>query len=138
MQSKSHPIDQYVGARLRLRRRALNISQTDLALRLGLTFQQIQKYERGANRISASKLYALARLLRVEPGWFFDGLPPTDSGQGCDVIETQARRAVQALISTPEGFALAQFLSVMPRDRRRRVLALMSALVDLSPDQDAA
>ena len=69
-----NPIDIHVGLQVRLRRKALKISQEKLAEALGLTFQQVQKYERGANRISASKLYEIARALRVSIAWFFEGL----------------------------------------------------------------
>jgi transcriptional regulator with XRE-family HTH domain len=66
--------DLFVGSRVRARRRELRMSQTALADGLGLTFQQVQKYERGANRISASKLYEIAGLLEVPVAYFFDGL----------------------------------------------------------------
>src|ERR1700750_3211772 len=69
-----NPIDIHVGLQVRLRRKELKISQEKLAETLDLTFQQVQKYERGANRISASKLYEIARTLRVPIGWFFEGL----------------------------------------------------------------
>ncbi len=62
---KPHPVDMHVGARVRMRRTLLGMSQTTLAEALGLTFQQVQKYERGANRISSSRLYDLARVLDV-------------------------------------------------------------------------
>lgn len=68
-----HPVDVHVGAQLRLRRVYMGFSQVRLAKALGLTFQQIQKYERGVNRISASKLFELAVLLDVPVGFFFDG-----------------------------------------------------------------
>lgn len=69
------PIDVCIGSRLRLRRLALGFSQETLARALGITFQQIQKYERGTNRIFASRLFHLARVLRVPIGYFFQGLP---------------------------------------------------------------
>ncbi len=69
-----HPIDVHVGSRVRLRRTLLGLSQTQLGEKLGLTFQQIQKYERGANRISASRLYQMTRILDVPVSYFFDGL----------------------------------------------------------------
>src|SRR5271154_1993055 len=69
-----NPVDLHVGARIRLRRRMQGVSQERLAEALGLTFQQVQKYERGANRVSASKLYEIARALHVPVGWFFEGL----------------------------------------------------------------
>lgn len=70
-----NPVDIHVGARVRLRRTLLGMSQERLGEALGLTFQQVQKYERGANRIGASRLYDLARALQVPVGFFFDDLP---------------------------------------------------------------
>ncbi len=69
------PIDAHVGARLRQRRTLLGMSQTDLGDALGLTFQQVQKYERGATRISASRLFDLSRVLDVPLEYFFDDMP---------------------------------------------------------------
>ncbi len=69
------PIDVHVGARLRQRRTLLGMNQTDLGDALGLTFQQVQKYENGANRISASRLFALSRVLDVPVEYFFDDMP---------------------------------------------------------------
>ena len=86
---RPHPVDVHVGARLRLRRIYLGFSQARLAKALGLTFQQIQKYERGANRISASKLFELAVLLDVPVGFFFDGA----EGTVADLFENQTNRS---------------------------------------------
>ena len=69
-----HPIDVYVGSRVRRRRTLLGLNQTQLGEKLGITFQQIQKYENGANRISASRLYQMTRILDVPVSFFFDGL----------------------------------------------------------------
>jgi transcriptional regulator with XRE-family HTH domain len=74
------PIDVHVGARVRLRRTLLGMSQEKLGEALGLTFQQVQKYERGVNRIGASRLFDLARVLDVPIGFFFDDLPDTVGG----------------------------------------------------------
>ena len=68
------PVDVHVGRRLRLRRTLLNISQEQLAVSVGVTFQQIQKYERGTNRVSASRIYDLARVLGVEISFFFEDI----------------------------------------------------------------
>ena len=68
------PIDVHVGARIRTRRHELGISQEKLAAAIGVTFQQTQRQERGSNRVSASALYKIAVTLRVEPGYFFEGL----------------------------------------------------------------
>ncbi|HMB76303.1 MAG TPA: helix-turn-helix transcriptional regulator, partial [Kiloniellaceae bacterium] len=73
-----HPVDIYVGGRVRLRRTYLGYSQEKLGQALGLTFQQIQKYERGLNRISSSKLYELSKLLEVPVAFFFEGMEDAD------------------------------------------------------------
>src|SRR3954447_22631788 len=70
-----NPIDRHVGLRIRLRRKELGISQERLAESIGLTFQQVQKYERAANRVSASKLWEVARALNTSISYFYDGLP---------------------------------------------------------------
>lgn len=70
-----HPVDLHVGRRLRQRRTLLDLSQQALGAHLGLSFQQVQKYEGGGNRISASRLYLLAQILNVPVGYFFEGLP---------------------------------------------------------------
>lgn len=75
-----HPVDRFVGRRVSEKRISLGYNQTDLGNALGLTFQQIQKYEKGANRVSASKLWAMAKFLKVDIGYFFDGLPAGDPG----------------------------------------------------------
>ncbi len=73
-------IDKHVGQRLRWRRRELNLSQEKLGELLGLTFQQIQKYERGANRISAGRLYEISRVLETTIPYFYDGAPSLEGG----------------------------------------------------------
>jgi transcriptional regulator with XRE-family HTH domain len=69
------PVDVYVGSRLRLRRNLLGLSQEQLGTASNLTFQQIQKYERGANRMGASRLYQLAKILNISAAWFFEEMP---------------------------------------------------------------
>src|SRR5580704_19098396 len=71
-----HPIDVHVGSRVRLRRNMLGLSQEKLGEAIGLTFQQVQKYERGANRIGASRLHELSRVLDVPVSFFFDDMDP--------------------------------------------------------------
>lgn len=71
---KPHPVDIHVGQRLRLRRNMLGMSQDDLGKQVGITFQQIQKYERGTNRISASRIWEFAGILGVPEDYFFEGL----------------------------------------------------------------
>lgn len=74
MADNRNPVDIYVGGRLRLKRTLAGFSQERLGDRVGLTFQQIQKYEKGANRISASRMFQFARVLDVAPAWFFEGI----------------------------------------------------------------
>src|SRR5262249_54402351 len=71
------PIDKHVGGQLRLRRAQIGMTQSDLGGKLGLSFQAVQKYETGENRISASRLYQLSRVLEVQMGYFFEGLEGT-------------------------------------------------------------
>jgi transcriptional regulator with XRE-family HTH domain len=126
----AHPVDLYVGARLRIRRKVLGLSQTQLADALGITFQQIQKYERGANRISASKLYEAARLLQSPVSYFFEGLDETAQNS---VDDDFAQRMTQ-FVATPEGLELAGlFPRLGDRRLRRRVVDLVKAMVDDEP-----
>jgi len=75
------PVDVHVGSRIKLRRQILKVSQTELADALGLSFQQIQKYENGSNRISASRLHDVAKVLKTPPGWFFEGATAAEIGE---------------------------------------------------------
>ena len=99
---RAHHIDIHVGARVRTRRTALKISQQELAGHLNLTFQQVQKYERGANRISASKLYGIAKVFKVKVETFFEGLPDTE-GDGSVTNEIAAfnQQAVEIAQAVP-------------------------------------
>src|SRR5262249_12212554 len=71
----ARPVDEYVGARIRFRRNLLRISQTEMANRIGVTFQQVQKYEKGVNRIGSSRLMQICDALEVTPDWLFEGAP---------------------------------------------------------------
>jgi transcriptional regulator with XRE-family HTH domain len=122
-----NPVDVHVGLQVRLRRKELKISQERLAEALGLTFQQVQKYERGTNRISASKLYEIARFLQVPIGWFFEGLGVT---AGAPCAEAQAGFA-HSFLTTQEGIDLANLFPKVRRRRvRRRLVDLVRAMVD--------
>lgn len=99
-ESRPSPIDVHVGSRIRLRRTLLGMSQERLGEALGLTFQQVQKYERGVNRVGASRLFDLARVLDVPISFFFDDMPePLAREYG----GTAVRRAV-GFSETQEGF----------------------------------
>jgi len=96
----ANPIDVHVGNRVRIRRTLLGLSQTELGDALGLTFQQVQKYERGANRIGASRLYDLTRILGVQIGYFFDEL--SESAQAASPSEV-AKGNVTAVTDDADG-----------------------------------
>ncbi|WP_439813900.1 helix-turn-helix domain-containing protein [Zavarzinia sp. CC-PAN008] len=109
-------VDVHVGQRLRERRLGLGMSQSALAEKIGLTFQQVQKYERGANRLSASVLYEVASVLDVPISFFFDGL---GDGPVKPVEDARAERSV---------LVLARAIRDLPQDQRTSLTALVSAL----------
>jgi transcriptional regulator with XRE-family HTH domain len=131
-----NPVDLHVGARIRLRRRMQGVSQEKLADALGLTFQQVQKYERGANRVSASKLYEIAAALRAPVSYFFDGLADPASDQGVEQRPSD-EQTVHTFLMTAEGLELARLFPGLSRGRvRRRFLDLMRALTGADDVED--
>ncbi|MFT4077511.1 MAG: helix-turn-helix transcriptional regulator [Asticcacaulis sp.] len=124
-----NPVDIHVGARVRSRRKAMGLSQEALAETLGLTFQQVQKYERGANRISASKLYEISRTLKVPLAFFYDGY--TDTPADPDFVESASERSVNDFLTTAEGIELsAVFPKLKSAAQRRKILELVRTLAD--------
>jgi transcriptional regulator with XRE-family HTH domain len=109
-----------------MRRKAMGLSQTQLAESVGITFQQLQKYERGANRVSASKLYGMAVTLQTSVSWFFEGMPSLDSTG--DAAADQHTRSVQRFMASEEGVELATLIPRLPAHQRRQVLALAKIL----------
>jgi transcriptional regulator with XRE-family HTH domain len=131
----AHPVDIHVGAQLRMHRRQIGASQSDLAAALGLTFQQVQKYERGATRISASMLFAAAGFLKIPIETFFHGLP--SNAGAVDVVAIARTTQIGAFLTTPEGFELASLLPRLPSRRRREILAFVRALAEAAPQTPA-
>ena len=127
-----NPIDIHVGRRVRQRRKTLGVTQERLAEDLGLTFQQVQKYERGANRVSASKLYEIARSLRTSIGYFFEGLAdPSTAHDTPGMAEPSTEQFVTEFLMTPEGLELAEMFPKIKKARvRRRVLDLVRSMVE--------
>jgi transcriptional regulator with XRE-family HTH domain len=124
-----NPVDIHVGSRLRLRRKLLGLSQSDLGDALKLTFQQVQKYERGSNRVSASKLYEAAKMLKAPVSYFFEGYGDDTEGE-CEK-GSRAEQAVNAFLTTAEGIELAQaFPSVQSSKHRRKILDLVRSLAE--------
>jgi len=129
-----NPVDRHVGLRIRLRRKELGVSQERLAESIGLTFQQVQKYERAANRVSASKLWEMARALKTSVAYFYEGL-----GDPAAVnAENDSRDTVHDFLLTPEGMELATLFPRVRRARvRRRLLDLVRTMAEESEVEDA-
>ena len=128
--STINPTDKYVGSRLRMRRLMLDMSQTNIADALGLTFQQVQKYERGSNRISASRLQHLSQILQVPVPFFFEGAPAASAGR---VAKTPADDPsyVADFLATSEGLDLVKaFVSIEDPELRRAIVRLVQALAE--------
>jgi transcriptional regulator with XRE-family HTH domain len=107
-----HPVDRHVGALIRAHRRAAGVSQEELGKAIGLTFQQVQKYETGENRISASKLVEVARTLNVPISALFDGLDTGPDGENLIVRFTALRDAspfMQAAVELPDAIRAELF-----------------------------
>lgn len=119
-------IDKKVGQRVRSRRLEIGMSQEKLAEILGVTFQQVQKYEKGVNRIAVSRLFDIANALEMSAGRFFEGLEPATPG----VAEGRTEYVADAL-ATPEGAQLmALFASIKSQKVRRRVVDLVRTLAE--------
>jgi Predicted transcriptional regulators len=120
-----NPIDRHVGLRIRMRRKELGISQERLAESIGLTFQQVQKYERAANRVSASKLWEMSRALNTSISYFYEGLSDTPEPAGSNL----PRETVQDFLMTAEGLELASSFPKIPQGRlRRKILDLVRVM----------
>ena len=123
---KPNPIDIHVGGRVRLRRMMLGMSQEKLGEQLGITFQQIQKYEKGTNRIGASRLQNIATVLSVPVGFFFDGAPG-NSGSGS--ADSKSGSYVVDFLSSSEGLQLNRaFVRIADSKVRRRIVDLVRSL----------
>ena len=128
MKSPLNSVDVYVGARLRMRRAMLGMSQSKLGAILGVTFQQIQKYEKGVNRISASRLKHAAGVFDVDVDWFYEGGPAEHSGQP-GWAEGGSRPLDVQFLSTTEGFKLNRaFTRIRDPKVRRKIIDLVESL----------
>ena len=128
---RASSVDHHVGARVRMRRKLIGVSQDQLAGALKLTFQQVQKYERGENRISASTLFRIAALLGTDVSYFFDGLPDPVESTTPDRPGAQADRTVQTFLQTAEGLQLAElFPRIAPGRVRRGIVDLVKVMAE--------
>lgn len=125
-----NPTDKHVGARVRMRRMMLNMSQEKLGDALGLTFQQVQKYEKGANRIGASRLQQIAHILQVPVSFFFEGAPDVPGHQSPDGLgEAPSPSYVSDFLATSDGLALTKaFMGIKDAKLRRRIVDLVEQI----------
>jgi transcriptional regulator with XRE-family HTH domain len=125
-----NPIDKHVGSRVRMRRMMLGMSQEKLGDALGLTFQQVQKYEKGTNRIGASRLQQISHILQVPVAFFFEGAPHvagTPSPQS--VEEAPSPAYVSDFLATSDGLSLTKaFMRIPDAKLRRRIVDLVQQI----------
>jgi transcriptional regulator with XRE-family HTH domain len=122
-----NPIDQHVGSRVRMRRLMLAMSQEKLGFALGLTFQQVQKYEKGTNRIGASRLQQISHILQVPVAFFFEGAPNALAPQGSGSALSMAE--IDDFISDSEGLRLiTAFMRIDSAALRRRIVMLVQEI----------
>jgi transcriptional regulator with XRE-family HTH domain len=131
-----NPIDKHVGSRVRMRRMMLSMSQEKLGDALGLTFQQVQKYEKGTNRIGASRLQQISNILQVPVAFFFEGAPSLP-GQPTDGLrEAPSPAYVSDFLATSEGLALTKaFMRIKEPKLRRRVVELVKEIAGVPDDE---
>jgi transcriptional regulator with XRE-family HTH domain len=134
----THPVDTYVGKKLWLRRKMLGMSQEAVANEVGITFQQVQKYERGVNRMSASRLFDFARVLTVPITYFFEGFESADKdyttplGGAAALAEPKSRFSLEEFTS-PETIELLKNYSMLSPAVRKKVNEMVKALAADKP-----
>lgn len=122
----AHPVDEHVGKRIRQRRWLVGMTQQQLAEHVGIKFQQIQKYETGANRVSASRLWDIASTLDVSINFFFDGL------QAEKGVKIQSDAMPSNLMDDKEALDLVRSYYAIPENQRRRLFDLARVLSDVA------
>jgi len=121
----SHPVDVHVGKRIRHRRWLVGMTQQQLAAAVGIKFQQIQKYETGANRVSASRLWDIAAALDVQVSFFFEGIDDKESVEGVEHLSGD-------LIGDKEALDLVRSYYAIPENQRRRLFDLARVLSEVA------
>ena len=125
--SSPDPIDIHVGSQIKIRRKSMGMSQSALANRLDITFQQVQKYERGSNRVGASRMQAIAAIQGVEVGALFHGADAIGANATDDAAEDI--EAMRNFLTTKEGIELNKaFSKIQNSSVRRRIIALVASL----------
>jgi transcriptional regulator with XRE-family HTH domain len=125
-----NPTDKHVGSRVRMRRMMLSMSQEKLGDALALTFQQVQKYEKGTNRIGASRLQQISQILQVPVSFFFEGAPAAVTvGHQDGLSEAPSPAYVSDFLATPDGLALTKaFMKINDSKLRRRIVDLVEQI----------
>ncbi|MGX9354866.1 helix-turn-helix domain-containing protein [Roseobacteraceae bacterium S113] len=126
----AHPVDVHVGKRIRHRRWLVGMTQQQLAERVGIKFQQIQKYETGANRVSASRLWDIAEALDVAVSFFFEGME--EGGAEADADAIAASSVPADLLGDKEALDLVRSYYAIPENQRRRLFELARVLSDVA------
>ncbi|MFX0541153.1 helix-turn-helix domain-containing protein [Roseovarius sp. S4756] len=124
-----HPVDVHVGKRIRHRRWLVGMTQQQLAESVGIKFQQIQKYETGANRVSASRLWDIAASMDVNIAFFFEGV---DAAQTSDAAQATSRTGPADLLGDKEALDLVRSYYAIPENQRRRLFDLARVLSDVA------
>ena len=124
-----NPIDKHVGSRVRMRRMMLGMSQEKLGDALGLTFQQVQKYEKGTNRIGASRLQQISHILKVPVAFFFEGAPLLPGQSVSGMNEAPSPAYVSDFLATSDGLSLTKaFMRIKNPKLRRRIVDLVEQM----------
>ena len=131
-----NPIDKHVGSRVRMRRMMLGMSQEKLGDALGLTFQQVQKYEKGTNRIGASRLQQISHILQVPVAFFFEGAPHLAGAPAPGALEEAPSPAyVSDFLATSDGLSLTKaFMRIPDAKLRRRIVDLVQQIAGEEPN----
>ena len=138
VQKATNPIDKHVGGRVRMRRMMLGMSQSTLGDGLGITFQQVQKYEKGTNRMGASRLQHISHILQVPVPFFFEGAPHLP-GQSEESGAAPSPAYVSEFLATSDGLALTKaFMRIKEPSVRRRIVALVEEIAGDEPEGGAA
>ena len=126
-----NPIDVHVGSRVRLKRTMLGFSQEKLGENLGVTFQQVQKYEKGANRIGASRLQQISSILQTPVSFFFEGAPGYDAAKASGFAESGSQDYTIDFLSTNEGIQLNKaFARIKDPNVQKKIVDLVKSLAD--------
>ncbi|KAF0117852.1 MAG: phrR [Hyphomonadaceae bacterium] len=122
----SNAIDAYVGRRLKQRRDELGLSQEKLAQQLGISFQQVQKYERGFNRVGASRLFQIAEVMNVVTAYFFEGLEAKSGVAEENELEAESPLSVAALLAAPGAMELlSEYAKIQSPQQRKKIVELV-------------